>query len=141
MLFTAKQVMTTGVVCVKRDTRIEEVVELFEQHRVSGLPVVDRQQRLLGVITEYDLLRSITALKMRGTVAEFMTRDVISIEEDASLTEIAEIFLSTRVRRVPVTRDGKVIGVISRRDLIFIANIRQRLLDELPVFSALAEAD
>ena len=65
MLFTAKQVMTTGVVCVERDTRIEEVVELFEQHRVSGLPVVDRQQRLLGVITEYDLLRSITALKIR----------------------------------------------------------------------------
>jgi len=135
-MFTASRIMTTNIVSVTPDTTIEEAVELFERHRVSGLPVVDDQQRLLGVITEYELLRGISDLHMRGKVSEFMSTGVVSVDENVPLVELAELFLSTRVRRVPVTSgDNKLLGVISRRDLIFAANIRQQLVD-LPLVAA-----
>ena len=122
--------MTTNIVSVTPETTIEEAVELFERHRVSGLPVVDDENHLLGVITEYDLLRGISDLKMRGKVSEFMSTGVVTVDENVSLVELAELFLSTRVRRVPVTSDdNKVLGVVARRDLIFAASIRQQLVD------------
>ncbi len=134
-LFAAREIMTTDVVTVRPETMIEEAVGLFEHHRVSGLPVVDDRNQLLGVISEYDLLRSISTTNMRGMVAEFMSTDLVAVDEDTSLIDLAELLLSTRVRRVPVTRDGELLGVISRRDIIFAGNIRQRLLTELPMYA------
>lgn len=137
-LFTAGDIMTTEVVSVRPETTIEEAVDLFELHQVSGLPVVDAQRRLLGLITEYDLLQSIGTLQLNGTVAEFMTTDVATVTEDVSSVELAKIFISTHVRRLPVTAEGKLVGVVSRRDLIFVGKIRQQLLAELPVLTELA---
>ena len=140
-LFTAGDIMTTQVVSVRPDTRIQEAVDLFELHRVSGLPVVDSRKRLLGVITEYDLLQSISTLQLSGKVADFMTTEVTTVGTDVSLVELARIFISTRVRRLPVLSGGKLVGVISRRDLIFVGKIRQQLLAELPLVSAFAEVE
>jgi len=134
-MFTAKEIMTADVVSVGLNTSIQEAVELFELYHVSGLPVIDGEQRLLGVITEYDLLRSISSLQMRGKVADFMTSDVVTVGPDASLAELADLFVSTRVRRVPVVDNDRLVGVISRRDLIFAGNVRQQLID-LPLISA-----
>jgi CBS domain-containing protein len=132
--------MTTDVVSVRPNTTIEEALDLFELQHVSGLPVVDGQQRLLGVISEYDLLQSIGTLQLNGKVADFMTTDVTAVGEHVPLVELAKIFLSTRVRRLPViSDDNKVIGVISRRDLLFVGKIRQQLLAELPVLTAITE--
>lgn len=129
--------MTTQVVSVGPATPIQEAVDLFELHRVSGLPVVDDQGRLLGLITEYDLLQSISTLQLTGKVADFMTTQVTTVGTDVSLVELAKIFISTRVRRLPVVSGGKVVGVISRRDLIFVGKIRQQLLAELPLVTTL----
>ena len=129
-LFTADDIMTPDVVAVRPDTTIEQAIDLFEQHGVSGLPVVDDENRLLGMITEYDLLQSIRTLEMRGVVADFMTRDVITVEHHAPLVDIVNTLLSSRIRRVPVINDGKLVGVIARRDLLFAGKIRQQLLAE-----------
>ena len=67
---------------------LEETLDLFELQHVSGLPVVDGQQRLLGVITEYDLLQSIGTLQLNGKVADFMTSDVTTVGEDVPLVEL-----------------------------------------------------
>jgi CBS domain-containing protein len=136
-MFTAKEIMTTDVVTITPDDTIGDAVDRFERYQISGLPVVDDRWQVLGVLTEYDLLRGITTLRMCGKVADFMTADTVCVEEDATLAELAELFLAARVRRVPVTRSGRLIGVISRRDLIFAANVRQELVD-LPLVSALA---
>ena len=133
-LFTARQIMTTAVVTVGPDTPITEVADVMERCRVSGLPVVDQQQNLLGIISEYDLLQSIVKVRMHGTVGERMSKDIISVDEDASLVELIELFVSTRVRRVPVVTDGKLVGVISRRDLVFAGKVRHTLLVELPEY-------
>jgi predicted transcriptional regulator len=131
--------MTTEVVSVRPDTSIPKAVDLFELHRVSGLPVVDGQNRLLGLITEYDLLQSISTLQLGGKVADFMTTGVTTVTEDVPLVELARIFISTQVRRLPVVADGKLVGIISRRDLIFVGKIRQQLLTELPLVPTLGE--
>ncbi len=135
-LFTARQIMTTDVVSGGPDTPITEVADIVERYRISGLPVLDRQQNLLGVISEYDLLQSIVSVKMNGTVGDLMSKDVISVDEDTSLLELVDLFISTRVRRVPVTSDGKLVGVISRRDLVFAGKVRHCLLVELPEYVA-----
>ena len=133
-IFTARQIMTADVVSVRPDTPIEEAADLLEHHHVSGLPVVDDQDRVVGVLSEYDLLRCIAELEMRGCVADFMTSEVTTVGEDISLHELADLFLSTRMRRVPVTsHDGKLIGVIARRDLVFTGQMRQ-LMADLPVW-------
>lgn len=138
-LFTARNIMTTEIVSVGPDATISEVADLLETYRVSGLPVVDTENRIIGVITEYDLLQSISKLQMSGLVADFMTTDVTSIDQDATLSEISQVFAATRVRRVPVTSsDGKLVGVVSRRDLIFAGNIRQQLLADLPTTEFMA---
>ena len=131
--------MTTEVVSVRPDTTIQEAVDLFELHQISGLPVVDNQQRLLGVMTEYDLLQGISTLQLSGKVADFMTTDVTTVSQHVPLVDLARLFLSTRVRRLPVISHDKVVGVISRRDLLFGGKIRQQLLAELPLVSIIAE--
>lgn len=137
-LFAADDIMTADVVSVSPDTTVEQVIDLFEHYGVSGLPVVDDENRLLGMITEYDLLRSIRTLEMVGIAADFMTRNVITVEHHASLVDVINTLLSSRVRRVPVINDGKLVGVVSRRDLLFAGKIRQQLLTELPDVSIAA---
>jgi CBS domain-containing protein len=136
-MFSAKEIMTTDVVVITPDDTIQDAIELFQCYQISGLPVVDERWKVLGILSEYDLLRGVSTMQMRGSVTDFMTTVVVTVEEDASLAKLAELFLETRVRRVPVTRGGRLIGVISRRDLIFAAHIRQELID-LPAVSSLA---
>ncbi len=131
-LLTALDIMTADVVSVGTNTTIEEAADLFELYGVSGLPVVDDEDRLLGMITEYDLLQSLRTLEMRGTVADFMTTDTIAVEENATLVEIINTLLSSHIRYVPVARNGKLVGMVSRRDFLFAGKIRQQLLAELP---------
>jgi CBS domain-containing protein len=132
-LFTAERIMTTDLITVRPDTTITEVAALLEEFGVSGLPVVDDQRRLLGVITEHDLLQGIVTLTMQGTVADHMTHQVATVSEHASIVEIARLFIETNVRRMPVVREGgELVGVISRRDLVFAGVVRQHLLAGLP---------
>jgi len=142
-LFTADDIMTPDVVSVSPDATVARAIDLFEKFGVSGLPVVDDENRLLGMITEYDLLRSIRTLEMFGSVADFMTPDVITVEHHAPLVDIVNTLLSSRIRRVPVVNDGKLVGVVSRRDLLFAGRIRQQLLTELPdvSFDAVESSD
>ena len=131
-MFTAQHIMKTHVVTVRPDTPIEQAVERFEEFRVSGIPVVDEHHQLIGVITEYDILRCMSTCEMSGTVADWMNSEVISINANALLDEILELFLHHNIRRVPVVENGRILGIISRRDLVSMGNIRQQILELLP---------
>ena len=136
---SAVEIMSTPVVTVTPDTTIQEAVALLEEGRISGLPVVDHEDRLLGMLTEYDLLRAIQKLRLQGLVSEFMSTVTCSVDETTSLSELTDLMVEKRIRRVPVLQAGRVVGVISRRDLVFVGNIRQQLLAELPVASVAHE--
>jgi CBS domain-containing protein len=140
-MLTAADVMTTDVVSIDPDRPIQEIAELLYSRGISGVPVVE-DGRVVGVVSEGDLIGHAAAIgeqrgswwltlfrdetasardyaKTHGRVArDVMTRDVITIEESATLGDIARLLDKHHIKRVPVLRDGRLVGVVSRRNLL-----------------------
>ncbi len=138
----AKDVMTANVVTVQPGTGVPEIARLLLKHRISAVPVVDADQRILGIVSEGDLMRRTETdterrhswwleamlstedrareyIKVHGRKAgDVMTRDLISVTEETPLYEIAGLLEKHHVKRVPVTRDGRLIGIVSRANLL-----------------------
>lgn len=120
-MIKAKDIMSTDVLSVDRQTPIYQAVELLIRNEITGMPVVDADMSLVGVITEKDLLRLFYADEdtKNGTVKDFMTRKPVYYREDTNLKDICDFMLINYFRRIPVTsRDGKVVGIISRPDVL-----------------------
>jgi CBS domain-containing protein len=138
----AIDVMVRDVVTVHADTDVADAVRLLAERDISALPVVDGDGRLVGILSEADLMRRVelgtekhrpwwveavtggSALaeefaKSHGKkVGEVMTREVVSVAEETPVSEIATLFERKRIKRVPVVRNGKLVGVVSRANLI-----------------------
>jgi CBS domain-containing protein len=138
----AIDVMVRDVVTVRPDTDVAEAIKLLSEHDVSALPVVDVAGNLVGVLSEADLihraeigtekqrpwwLEAVTGAstlaeefaKSHGKkVGEIMTDGAISVAEETPLSEIAAIFERKRIKRVPVVKGGKLVGIVSRSNLI-----------------------
>ncbi len=138
----ARDEMVRDVVTITPDADIEEAIELLVAHDISAVPVVDGDANLVGIISEADLIQrpeigtekrrpwSLEAVTPAATLAEefakaygkkvreMMTKHVVSATEDTPLSEIAALLERKRIKRVPITRDGKVVGVVSRANLI-----------------------
>ena len=105
------------------DMQIMKAVDFLLRHRVTGVPVVDSDGGLLGIITETDLLKLVTE-GIRGqppteaTVAEYMSTDVVTVPPTMDIYYVAGIFLKNKFRRLPVVEDGKIVGAITRFDLL-----------------------
>ena len=127
-MFQAKTLMKTQVTTVTRTMDIYEAIRIMVDGHVTGLPVVGDDGTLVGVITEKDVLELLINSKDQpGAVEDYMTHDVLAFEETDSLVDIAECFLEKNIRRVPIVRDGKVVGIISRRDIVrFILQSRRK---------------
>ena len=109
----ARDIMTTTVHTVRLSTSVEAAARLMFEQSVSGVPVVDDDGRIVGLVSEFDVLA-------RGgdTVADIMTQSVITVGEDTDPETIARMLIEQQIRRLPVVRDGAVVGIISRSDLI-----------------------
>jgi len=116
----AKDVMTEKVVCVKEDTPIYQALELLEKHNISGIPVVEDDMTLVAIISERDVLGLFHSSEdvEGGTVGDYMTRPAVHFETEESLSDICECLADNYFRRVPVTSRGKLVGIVSRRDII-----------------------
>ena len=127
----AKDIMTTSVITVPQDGKIEDAVRLMLDHQVSALPVVDTDGDLKGLDTDgprrswwLELLSGSgnsaqEFVKLNSHhIADVMTRDVVSVEEDAPVAEIARLLEKHRIKRVPVLREGRVVGIVSRANLL-----------------------
>ena len=115
----AEDVMNMNVVAIRPDATVEEAIRSLLEHHVSGVPIIDEQGCLAGIISEFQLLEAIYRPEVKQErVRDLMTKDVITVAEDAALSEVANMLLLHRIRRVPVVRDGKMVGIISRRDLL-----------------------
>jgi CBS-domain-containing membrane protein len=147
----AAEIMTAKVITIGPDASIADAAELLLTHRISGAPVVDADGQLLGIVSEGDLLRRVEAgterrrswwleiftrsdtlaaeyVKAHGRrVADIMTRWVVTVTEDTSLADIADLLERHRIKRVPVVRDGQLVGIISR------ANVLQAVAGRQPI--------
>ena len=119
-MLKAKDIMTEMVVSVRRDTPIEEVLELLLEHEISGVPVVEKDMTLVGIVTEKDLLGLLFGPQgVKGkTVEGYMTEPAVNFEENETIEEICHCLDEVSFRRVPVTKEGKVVGIVSRPDII-----------------------
>lgn len=132
-MFKAKDAMTRTVVAVHEDSSADEAIELLLRHHVSGLPVIDADDHVVGIVTEFDLLaRLYRDTSAQTQVWECMSRDVQTVDEEQALTDIIDLLLSRRFRRVPVVSNGRLVGVIGRRDVMrVICETRKRMRNHL----------
>jgi CBS domain-containing protein len=138
----AKDVMTSPVLSVSPDATIQQAARTMLQRRISGLPVIDKDERLVGILTEGDLLRRVETGTERQRprwlefllgpgrladeytrshgrkVKEVMSRDPVTVTEDAALDEVVKLMEKRQFKRVPVVRGGEVIGIITRANLL-----------------------
>lgn len=138
----AKDVMTRNVVTVTEEMSVVEIAQQLIARGISAVPVVDAAGRIVGIVSEGDLMRrdesgtaavrswwlslfeapeerAMAYLKSHGrTAGDVMTRKVLTVPEDAELAEIAATLEKHRIKRVPVVRDGKPVGIVSRSNLL-----------------------
>lgn len=138
----AKDVMTPNVITVSEHTTVAEIATTLLKWRISAVPVVDAKERLIGIVSEGDLVRRVEAqtdrappwwlaalgdpderatdyVKSHGHLAkDVMTEAVVTVEEDTSVAEIANLLEAHRIKRVPVLRQSNVIGIVSRANLL-----------------------
>jgi CBS domain-containing protein len=159
----ASDVMITDVTTVKPNTKVQEVAEILVTKQISGMPVVDDSGKVVGMISEGDLLRRSAEgawpkvwgppprqgwvrLLVDGDdleteyvnqphrrVAEIMTYDIISADPETSVSDIAILLVRHRIKRVPIVRSGKLVGLVSRANIIeALAGVRRQEKDVLP---------
>ena len=109
----AREIMSSPPITIGPDASVIELAGLLSKHHISGVPVVDDQGRLLGVASEADVIE-----RPGDRVCEVMTSSVATVAEVTPVEEIAECFVRHRVKRVPVVRDGRPVGVVSRADIV-----------------------
>jgi CBS domain-containing protein len=134
------ELMRSHVVTVQPEDTLRDAVDKMDLYQVSGLPVVDGEGRLVGVITEHDIIQTLLphpseastaesywaewqdlptrAARVRAMlVKEAMTSNVIAVDENTDVLQAAALMLQKKVKRLPVTAEGKLVGIISRIDI------------------------
>lgn len=137
-----KEIMTKDVVSLKPDDNARDALGLLLKMKISGLPVIDAHGKLIGMFTEKDILKNIfpsyiekigsfiykensVSIKKKFeelanlTISQLMRKEVVSVDEDTSLCEVARLMLTQNVRRIPIlNKEKKVVGIVAREDII-----------------------
>ncbi len=109
----AREIMTNEVISVVDEATVEDAARLLARNRISGLPVVSADGLLVGLITEHDLIA-----KAGRHVSDIMSRGVITVSPDTEVEQVQSLLTNQRIRRVPVVENGRVVGIVSRSDLV-----------------------
>lgn len=114
--------MTRDVIVLSPRTSVHQALSLLLANDISGAPVVDERGEVVGMLTGRDVLGAIYDASyhqdLGGPVSAYMARDVRSVDVDADVMEVIELFLKTPFRRFPVMRGTRLVGLISRRDVM-----------------------
>ena len=136
-MLKAKDIMTKQVISVRKDTPVLEAMELLAKNNITGVPVVEDDMTLVGVLTEKDVLKLFWAHEdqTNKTVSSFMAQPAVHFDENEALPDVCDCLMNYFLRRVPVTSNGKVVGIISRADIIEYI-IRQWQANTVPAAGA-----
>jgi len=119
-MLKAKDIMTRNIITVKRSTPILEAIELLVERHITGVPVAEDDMTLAGVLSESDLMGLLYRLSEAKDekVEDFMTAPAVCFDAEESVTEVCNCLIESPFRRVPITSDGKIVGIISRKDVV-----------------------
>ena len=119
-MFKTKDIMTDNVATTSRDTDIYQAVKTLVDKNITGLPVLNDDGSLAGVITEKDALKLLYDIENdnQGNVEDYMSKSIVSFNENDSLIDITDCLIKNNFRRVPIMSKGKLAGIISRKDII-----------------------
>ena len=127
-MLKARDIMSKNVVSVKKDTPIFEAVQILVEQNISGLPVVEDNMTLAGILSEKDVVELFYESENaeNKTVNDYMTDPAFHFDENSDLKKICNFLLKNIFRRVPITSDGKLIGIISIKDVLYSVLQRRR---------------
>jgi CBS domain-containing protein len=118
-MYQVKDAMSHNVVSIRPEATVDAAIRVLLDNGVSGAPVIDDSGKLCGVISQFQLLEVLYDPQVRNCrVAEMMTRNVLTVEDTTLLGVAASQFVVHRIRRLPVVQGGRVIGILSRSDLL-----------------------
>ncbi|MBT4774113.1 MAG: CBS domain-containing protein [Crocinitomicaceae bacterium] len=121
---TVSDYMTRDLISFTPEQNITEVIETIIAHKISGAPVVNSNQELVGIISEKDCLRVLlddvyhNLPPSERNVSNYMSKKVVTVDDTMDVVEVANLFLNSNFRRYPVVRSGKLVGLVSRRDIL-----------------------
>jgi CBS domain-containing protein len=132
MKTTARDIMSSKLIVAKEGMNIEDAVKLLVNNKITGLPVVDAKGKMIGILSEYDIIARVG--KEKKIDSSLFKNDIVystqveSVSEDTSLQEILDRFIQLKCRRLPVLdRDGRLAGIISRRDVMKVLYYRAKV--------------
>ncbi|MCP4609082.1 MAG: CBS domain-containing protein [Planctomycetes bacterium] len=115
----AADIMTANVITVKKDVILTEAIALLLRWHISALPVVDDEGKMVGIISEIDLVNLTFDGNAADTIVEeVMVTDIVSFNSNTELADLVQTFSKKHLRRVPIIERGKVVGIVSRRDIL-----------------------
>jgi CBS-domain-containing membrane protein len=109
----ARDIMTQRIITIRPEATIQDAARLLSEHNISGVPVIDAAGTMVGLLSEADLIS-----KHGEIVADIMSRRVISAGEATPVDQIAQLLTSNHFKRVPIMRGSRVVGVVSRADIV-----------------------
>lgn len=137
---TVKELMTRDVITVSPDASLKDVAKIFIEKRISGVPVITEGGQVVGIITLTDMLNILSCIyewkelergdaqpklsemseqeKKKAKVKDVMTNNVFVLEENDSIDDVMRMMFENKVHSLPVTREGKIVGIVGKRDLV-----------------------
>ena len=112
----ASDIMTRKVCTIHPEASVQEVAQLLDSRRISGAPVVDADGKLIGIITEADIISKVNRDGL--CVADIMSHELLVVNEETPVNEIAMLLTERKIKRVPVVQDDKLVGIVSRADIV-----------------------
>src|SRR5215813_6989107 len=112
----ASEIMTRKVSTIRPEATVQEAAHLLSRERISGAPVVNAGGMIIGIVTEADIIGKVDREGLR--VGDIMSQQIISVKEETPVNEIAILLAERKIKRVPVLHNGKLVGIVSRADIV-----------------------
>ena len=129
----ARDIMVTKLITLKPEMDVFQAIDLLLRNRISGAPVIDDNRMYLGVFSERCCMRVLTDAAYDGLptteITPYIDREARTIDEETDLLAIAQLFQDLNARRLPVLRDGELVGQISRRDVLEATHSQMRIAE------------
>ena len=125
----ANDIMTKKVITVSPTTSVKDLAKTLTKNKVSGTPVADKNGKLLGIVSRTDVVA-----KGGEKVKDIMSKDIITVDEETPVEEIANLFTTHKINRVPVLRGKKLVGIVSRADIVRAIAMGQHIALHTPIY-------